>query len=101
MRKGETVIDQDKKDKIAASLDALEGFLDGFEWFSGSENVSIADFSILSEFASLYHIGQDLANYPNLSAWYERCAALPGFGENEKGAKMFASFIKGKLTEPF
>lgn len=101
LRKGETVINQDKKQRILAAVETLEGFLEGQEWFSGNENVSIADLSILSSFATLYHVGLDVTNYPNLSAWYERCAALQGFEENEKGAKMFASFLKSKLTEPF
>lgn len=96
-----TVIDQEAKDKIAAALETMEGYLDGQEWFSGIEHVSIADMSLLAAFSTLYHVGLDLSSYPNIAAWYERCAGLPGFGENEKGAKMFASFIKGKLTEPY
>lgn len=101
MHKGETVISAEAKEKILSSMDALEGFLDGQEWFSGNENVSIADLSLLAAFSTLYHAGMDISAYPNVSAWYERCASLPGFSENEKGAKMFASFIKSKLTEPF
>lgn len=79
----------------------LEGFLEGQDWFSASENVSIADFALLASFSTLYHVGQDITNYPNLTAWYERCAALPGFAENEKGAKMLASAVKSKITEPY
>lgn len=101
MRKGETVINQDKKENIISAVETLESFLEGQEWFSGNENVSIADLAILAEFATIYHAGLDIANYPNLTAWYERCSSLPGFSENEKGAKMFATFLKSKLTEPF
>lgn len=101
MRNGETVISQDGKERISLALDMLEGFLDGQEWFSGNENVSIADLAILASFATIYHVGLDIANYPNLTAWYERCAGLPGFAENEKGAKMFASYLKSKLTEAY
>lgn len=101
LRKGQTAIAQESKDRIAASMETLESFLDGQDWFSGNENVSIADFSILASFSTLYHVGMDIANYPNITAWYERCAGLPGFSENEKGAKMFASFLKSKLTEPY
>lgn len=98
---GETTIEQAKKDSITASLDVLESFLEGQEWFSASENVSIADFALLASFSTLYHVGQDISNYPNLAAWYERCSSLPGFDENEKGAKMLASIVKSKVTEPY
>lgn len=101
MYSGETTISQTLKDKITASLDMLESFLEGQEWFSASENVSIADLSLLASFASLYHFGLDITNYPNITAWYERCAALPGFEENEKGAKILGSIIKSALTEPY
>lgn len=100
MRKGETVINQDNKERIYSSLQTLESFLNDQDWFSGNENVSLADLSILSSFATLFHLGLDVSNYPNIAAWYERCSALPGYAENEKGAKMFATFLKSKLTEP-
>ena len=84
-----------------SALNVLESFLEGQEWFSGNEKVSIADLSILAAFATIYHLGLEVANYPNLAVWYERCAELPGFAENEEGAKMLAALINGKLTEPF
>jgi glutathione S-transferase len=101
MRIGATVITQDLKDEILSSMGDLEGFLEGSDWFSASEDVSIADLSILPAFATIFHLGLDVGNYPNLSAWYERCSGLPGFAENEEGAKMLAGFITSKLTEPF
>lgn len=101
MRKGETVIPQESKDRIYSVLTTMEGFLEGFEWFSATENPCIADFSILAYFSSVYHAGLDISDYPNIAAWYERCSSLAGFSENEKGAKMFGAFLKSKLTEPF
>lgn len=101
MSQGKTVIDQVAKEKISSTLAMLESFLDGQQWLSADENVSIADLSILAAFSILVHLGQDITAYPNLSAWYERCSSLPGFAENEKGAKMLAGFIKSKMTEPF
>lgn len=47
LRRGETVITQERKDKIYSVINTLESFLDDFEWFSASENVSIADLAIL------------------------------------------------------
>ena len=101
MRQNETVISQESKASILSSFDTLESFLQGQDWFSGNENVSIADFSILASFATIYHVGVDISPFPNISAWYERCSSLPGFAENEKGAKMFAAYVNSKLTEPF
>lgn len=97
----ETVINSDKKENMISAIDTLESFLDGQEWFSGSENVSIADLAILAVFATIYHVGLDITNFPNLTSWYERCSSLPGFSENEKGASMFATHLKSKLSEPF
>lgn len=95
------MIQQEHKDKILSVLQTFEDLLEGQEWFSASENPSIADLSILANFATIYHAGLDIGNYPNIAAWYERCSTLPGFTENENGAKMFANFLKSKLTEPF
>lgn len=99
--KGETVIQQEHKDKIFSVLQTLDDLLEGQEWFSASENPSIADLTILANFSTIYHVGLDIGNYPNIAAWYEHCSALPGFAENENGAKMFGNFLKSKLTEPF
>lgn len=101
MRKGETVVAEDNKERVFAVLNTLEKFLDGQEWFSASDSPSIADLSILANFATIYHVGLDIGNYPNIATWYERCSNLPGFSENEEGAKMFGTFVKNKLTEPF
>ena len=97
----ETVINPEKKENMISAIYTLESFLEGQEWFSGNENVSIADLSILAVFATIYHVGLDITNYPNLTLWYERCSSLPGFAENEKGASMFATHLKSKLSEPF
>lgn len=100
MRKKITVIPQETKDKVANILNTLESFLNGHQWFSESDNVSIADLSIFANFSTLYHFGFDISSYPNLSAWYKRCKKLPGAEENEMGAKSFGDNIKSKLTEP-
>jgi glutathione S-transferase len=55
---------------------------------------------MLASFSTIYHAGIDISDYPNIAAWYEKCADLPGFEENERGAKLFAEYLKSKLTEP-
>jgi hypothetical protein len=46
-------------------------------------------------------IGADISRFHNLSAWYARCQQLPGFDENEAGAKKIGEMVKSKMTEPF
>jgi glutathione S-transferase len=101
VRRGQTVIQPEHKAKVISCLNVLEAFLDGFEWFSTTENPCIADLSILANFSTIYHAGLDISEYPNIAGWYERCSSLPGFADNEKGAKMFGLMLKSKLTEPF
>ena len=83
------------------NVQTLEEFLEGQDWFSASENPSLADLSILANFAIVHHLGLEINNYPNLTAWYERCSILKGYNENERGAKILANIVKNKLTEPF
>lgn len=101
VREGADSIPEENKAKIMSCLDTMESFLDGQDWFSATENVSIADLSILASLSTLVHAGLDLSYHPNLTAWYERCKELPGSEENEEGANMFGSFLKSKLAEGF
>ena len=44
--------------------------------------------------------GIDLKAHPNVQAWLARCKEnLPGYEENEEGAKVFGEYCKGKLAE--
>jgi hypothetical protein len=63
MHKGETVIYQDKKENNISAVETLESFLEAQEWFSGNESVSIADLAILATFATIYHVGLDIAKH--------------------------------------
>lgn len=47
----------------------------------------------------IQHVGADISSYKNLSAWYENCKALPGWEENNTGAKAFGDRVKGNLKE--
>jgi glutathione S-transferase len=42
----------------------------------------------------------DFENYPKINEWYERCRSLPGFDDNEKGAKMMSAKLTELLDEP-
>jgi glutathione S-transferase len=47
------------------------------------------------------NLGVDISQYPKLAAWYENCKTLPGFDENEVGAKIFASAVLKNATDKF
>lgn len=41
-----------------------------------------------------------MRDYPNIHRWYELCKQeLKGIEENDKGAEMFGSAVKSKLTD--
>lgn len=44
-------------------------------------------------------IGWDLSAFPNTQRWYKECANLPGFAENEEGAKQFGEAVKKNLKQ--
>jgi glutathione S-transferase len=46
-------------------------------------------------------IGVDISPYPGLAAWYENCKSLPGFEENQAGAKIFAERVLKNLVDKF
>lgn len=53
-----------------------------------------------TEFIYFKFFGAKLSDYPKLNAWYERCRTVPGFSENEQGAKMLADKLTKALDEP-
>lgn len=95
---GETTISDEKRKQLTESFEFLEKFLENSEWFAG-DSLTLADLAILSSISSIVHVGADLSQYSKLSSWYEKCKTLPGFGENDEGAKVFGLKVKGNLTE--
>uniref|UniRef100_A0A1L8E4X3 glutathione transferase n=1 Tax=Nyssomyia neivai TaxID=330878 RepID=A0A1L8E4X3_9DIPT len=89
-------IEEDKKQAIYQTLSLMETFLEGQEWFA-ADHPTLADLAILASFSTFVHFGADVSKYKNILAWYKRCESLPGFDENEVGAKKYAAMVKEKL----
>uniref|UniRef100_A0A0K8TTV1 Putative glutathione s-transferase n=1 Tax=Tabanus bromius TaxID=304241 RepID=A0A0K8TTV1_TABBR len=97
---GETTISEEKTKQLYEAFNWLDGFLQSTKWVAGDE-VTIADLSILASLASIVNVGADISKYHNLAKWYKMCETLPGFEENQKGAKVFGDAVKSKLTSGF
>lgn len=41
-----------------------------------------------------------LLDYPKLSNWYKRCKSLPGFLENQEGARHLSNELSRLIKEP-
>lgn len=91
-------ISPERKQKVNESIQTLEGFLAVDEWVAGA-NMTIADISILAIITQLDFCGYDITKHSRLSAWYERCKALPCYKENAAGAKLLGEMFQSRLEE--
>ncbi|NDV02361.1 glutathione S-transferase family protein [Pseudoroseicyclus tamaricis] len=65
--------------RVRAALQVLEAALEGRTWIATSREVSIADLSCCSYLFYPEPFGFDRADWPNIDAWLDRIAALPGW----------------------
>uniref|UniRef100_U5EYR3 glutathione transferase n=1 Tax=Corethrella appendiculata TaxID=1370023 RepID=U5EYR3_9DIPT len=95
---GEKKIAEDKRKQLAEAFEFLNTFIGEHKWVCG-DDLTIADLSILASISSIVQVGADISGYKNLAKWYENCKSLPGFAENEAGAKLFGDAVKSKLDD--
>ncbi|GAB0099738.1 glutathione S-transferase 1-1 [Sergentomyia squamirostris] len=85
------------KQRLYQLLGFLDDVMEGNKYVAGNE-LTIADFSILSSFSTYVHSGANVGHLKNLMAWYKRCETIPGFEENEREAIAFGKMFKGLLN---
>lgn len=44
-------------------------------------------------------MGIKFEDYPEIERWYEQCRELPGFDENEEGAKVTDNFLLKSIVQ--
>jgi glutathione S-transferase len=91
--KGEREVTPEVREKLKSTLQHLESFLRGRNYFGGEEP-SLADISILSNLVQVKNAFGDIGKMPNISAWYERCSSLPGYYDNLAGGEIIAEFFE-------
>ncbi|KAF2888126.1 hypothetical protein ILUMI_18047 [Ignelater luminosus] len=76
----------------------LNKFLEGHQWVAGDQ-LTIADFSVLSSTTSLNHIAPiDADKYPNVVAWIQKAEQLPYYKVNQKGLNDFKDLVERLLS---
>lgn len=77
----------------------LEQFLNGQNWVAG-ENMTIADFSILSSITVMNVLVPIKAEeFPNIVNWLKRIETLPYYEVSQKGVVQIEKLIKEKLNQ--
>lgn len=86
-------IPQSAIDGVKDSLKIIDLFLDNSKWIAG-DSLTIADFSALTIVTTIVECGYNLTAHVNVNRWYKECQKLPGFEENQKGARGLADRLK-------
>lgn len=95
---GATTIPDDKRKALVEAFEYLNTYLQGNNWVAGN-HVTIADLAILASVSSVHRAGFSLAKYANVAAWYERTKSLPGWAENDEGAKIYGDKVSSLLKD--
>ncbi|KAH8289042.1 hypothetical protein KR054_005566 [Drosophila jambulina] len=86
--------DQAALDKIKAAFGFLDSFLEGQEYFAGSQ-LSVADIVLLSSVSLVEMVKFDLKEFPNLDKWYKNAQKVtPGWDENLASIKKLQKFTE-------
>ncbi|XP_072382585.1 glutathione S-transferase 1-like [Diabrotica undecimpunctata] len=99
IREGVKMVSKDKADKIIEGYSFLETLLETSKYAAG-DNVTIADFSLVTTVASCNVVVPIASNrYPKISEWMTNMEQLPYYKEAvQAGLDMFTGMIKSKLA---
>uniref|UniRef100_A0A336LPT1 glutathione transferase n=1 Tax=Culicoides sonorensis TaxID=179676 RepID=A0A336LPT1_CULSO len=98
--RGETEISDEQIESIYEVMKWVNDILTDSQWMAG-DDLTIADTTILGTLSTYIEMGVKLDDYPEIQRWYEQCKELPGFEENEEGAKGVGAMVKSKVTKGF
>ncbi|KAH8246895.1 hypothetical protein KR032_002984 [Drosophila birchii] len=86
--------DQAALEKIKSAFGFLDSFLDGKDYFAGSQ-LSVADIVLLSSVSMVEMVKFDLKEFPNLDKWYKNAQKVtPGWDENLASIKKLQKFTE-------
>ncbi|KAK9506115.1 hypothetical protein O3M35_008108 [Rhynocoris fuscipes] len=86
--------------KVEDSFNILNTYLDGKDWVAGDQ-ITIADYSIVTIVSLAEAIGYDLAKHENVANWLARCKEnMEDFESlHQEGQDMFMEVFNAKLSE--
>lgn len=83
--------------KFEETVELLDKFLAGSEFFAGTKSISIADILLFSTVSSIDGVGFDLSPYKNVSKWFAKIGKIvPGREFNTKSFDAFRVFFQKK-----
>ncbi|XP_073978516.1 glutathione S-transferase 1-like [Rhodnius prolixus] len=86
--------------KVEDSFSILNTYLDGKDWLAGDQ-ITIADYSLVTLVSIAEAIGFDLTRYENVSNWLIRCKeTMEDYEElNQNGLDQFMTIYNEKLSQ--
>lgn len=85
--------DPEKFKKMEEAFEFLNTFLAKSK-YAASDNVTVADISLIATVSSFEAAGFDFSKYANVARWYSACkASVPGYKINEAGIAEFKKFF--------
>jgi len=91
-------LEMEKLARLGTGLGLLDGFL-GETKFSAGNNLTLADFSIVTTLSALDAVGYNLDRFPRVAEYYGECRReMKDYDAvNSKGLRLFRDTVKATL----